>query len=44
VSHLSDIENQKREKLKTIEDAGIYPYGEKYEVTSSVKEVKDNYE
>jgi len=43
LSHLSDIEKQKREKLKTIESLGIYPFGERYEVTSSIGEAKNNY-
>ena len=43
MSQLGDIEKQKREKLKVIEAKGIYPYGGKYAVTSSVKEAKDNF-
>ena len=43
MSHLSDIEKQKREKLKEIEKLGIYPFGERYKVDSSIKELKDNF-
>ena len=43
MSHLSDIEKQKREKLKEIEKLGIYPFGERYKVDSSIKELKGNF-
>ena len=43
MSHLSDIEKQKREKLKEIEKLGIYPFGEKYSVDSTVLELKNNF-
>ncbi len=43
MSHSSDIEKQKREKLKEIEKLGIYPFGEKYGVDSNVGALKDNF-
>ena len=41
MSHLSDIEKEKREKLKAVESAGIYPFGESYHVDSSIKGLKE---
>ncbi|OGW75849.1 MAG: lysine--tRNA ligase [Omnitrophica bacterium RBG_13_46_9] len=41
--HLSDIEKQKREKLKEIESLGIYPFGGRYQTDCSIKELRDNF-
>ena len=43
MSHLNDIEKEKREKLKEIEKLGIYPFGERYERDSSAKDAKDDF-
>jgi len=43
MSNLSDIEKQKREKLKKIESLGIYPFGERYLIDSSIGKLKDNF-
>jgi lysyl-tRNA synthetase class 2 len=43
MSHLNDIENQKREKLKEIASLGIYPFGERYKRSSSISQLKDNF-
>ncbi|MDD5440335.1 MAG: lysine--tRNA ligase [Candidatus Omnitrophica bacterium] len=43
MSHLSDIENQKREKLQTIIAEGIYPYGRNYKVDALIKDLHDNF-
>lgn len=40
MSQLNDIEKQKRVKLKELESLGIYPFGEKYRVDSSIDELK----
>jgi len=44
MSHLNDIEKQKREKLKNIQSQGIYPFGEKYEVLHSIKGLRDDFQ
>ncbi|MFH1593677.1 MAG: lysine--tRNA ligase [Candidatus Omnitrophota bacterium] len=44
MSSINDIEKQKREKLKDIESLGIYPFGERYKVDSSIKELKENFQ
>ncbi|UCD55859.1 MAG: lysine--tRNA ligase [Candidatus Omnitrophota bacterium] len=41
---LGNIEKEKRRKLKEIEALRIYPFGGRYEVTSSIKELKDNFQ
>jgi len=43
MSQLSDIEKQKREKLKAIEKLGIYPFGERYDARSSIEELKSGF-
>ena len=43
MSQLSDIEKQKREKLKAIEALGIYPFGGKYAVDSTIAQLRDNF-
>ncbi len=40
---LSNIEKEKRKKLKEIEALRIYPFGGRYQVDSSIKELKDNF-
>ncbi len=44
MSHLSDIEKKKLEKLKEIRALGIYPFGEKYAVSDKIHELKECYE
>ena len=44
MSSISDIEKQKREKLKEIEKLGVYPFGGRYDVDCSIKELKDKFE
>jgi len=43
MSHASDIEKQKREKLKEIEKSGVYPFGESYAVDSTIEALKKNF-
>lgn len=43
MSHLNDLENQKMEKLNAIKADGIYPYGSKYDITCTIKELRDNF-
>jgi len=43
VSKISDIENQKREKLNSLKSAGIYPYGNKFPVDSLIKDIRENF-
>ena len=43
MSNISDIEKQRREKLKEIEALGIYPFGEAYQVDSSIAELKKDF-
>jgi len=43
MSHLSDIEKEKRQKLKAIESLGIYPFGEKYEPSGNIAEFRENF-
>ena len=43
MSGLSDIEKQKREKLEEIKKLGVYPFGERYERDSSIKELVDGF-
>lgn len=44
MSHINDIEKQKRDKLKEIEASGIYPFGEKYQVDRFIGDIKSNFE
>lgn len=44
MSHINDIEKQKRDKLKEIESSGIYPFGEKYQVDRFIGDIKSNFE
>lgn len=44
MSHLSDIEKQKREKLKEIEKLGVYPFGEKYSTDNNIEELINNFD
>ena len=37
MSHLSDIEKQKREKLEEIKKLGVYPFGERTKETPPQK-------
>lgn len=43
MSNLSDIEKQRREKLKEIEEMGIYPFGRGYAVDRSIEELKQRF-
>ncbi|NQU95969.1 MAG: lysine--tRNA ligase [Candidatus Omnitrophica bacterium] len=43
MSNISDIEKQKREKLKEIEALGIYPFGEKYDVDCAIGSLKKDF-
>ena len=40
---LGNIEKEKHKKLKEIESLGIYPFGSRYQINSSVKELRDNF-
>ncbi|MBL7157292.1 MAG: lysine--tRNA ligase [Candidatus Omnitrophica bacterium] len=44
MSNISDIEKQKREKLKEIEALGVYPFGEKYDVDCAIGKLKSDFE
>ncbi|MBL7157915.1 MAG: lysine--tRNA ligase [Candidatus Omnitrophica bacterium] len=44
MSHLNDIEKQKREKLKKIEALGIYPFGAKYEASDTIAALRESFE
>jgi len=44
MSHLNDIEKQKREKLKEIESLGIFPFGAKYETSDTITALREGFE
>ena len=44
MSKISDIEKQKRAKLKNLKLLGVYPYGSRYQVDALIKELKDNFQ
>lgn len=44
MSKLDAIEQQKMEKLKSIKDAGIYPYGCRFNREHKIKDLIDNFE
>jgi len=44
LSKISDIEKQKRAKLKNLKSLGVYPYGSRYQVDALIKELKDNFQ
>ncbi len=44
MSHISDIEKMKREKLQEIRKLGIYPFGEKYAVDSNIGDMVSNFD
>ena len=44
MSHLNDIEHGKREKLKEIEALGVYPFGEKYDITDTIAALRENFQ
>ena len=44
MSHINDIEKLKREKLKEIQALGIDPFGARYEVTTSIEGLRENFE
>jgi lysyl-tRNA synthetase class 2 len=39
--HINDLVTQRLENLKLIKEAGVIPYGHKFEVSSSVKDILD---
>ncbi len=43
--HLEENEliKQRKEKLNSLVRAGVYPYGERFDVTSNIKNLKDNF-
>ena len=40
---MSTLRDERLVKLKALEELGVYPYGGKFEVSSSIKELSDNF-
>jgi len=44
MGNLSDIEKQKRDKLKELEASGIYPFGARFENSTSIKALRNDFQ
>jgi lysyl-tRNA synthetase class 2 len=40
---INDLVNQRLENLKLIKDCGVYPYGQKFDISATAKEILDNF-